>query len=42
MRGSLHTVANFQVPYNEGNVCNKLGTASQGQTVGSDKGNGEW
>jgi hypothetical protein len=35
----LHTVASYQVPYNEGNFCNKLGTAPQGQTVGNDKGN---
>ena len=26
MQGSLHTVGNFRVPYNEGNFCNNFGT----------------
>lgn len=37
----MYTVANFQAPYNEGNFCNKFGSAQQDQTVGNDKGKGD-
>jgi hypothetical protein len=41
VQGSLHTAANIQVPHNEGDFCNKFGTAPQDQTVGNDKGKGD-
>jgi hypothetical protein len=41
VRDTLHTVANFQAPYNEGNFCNTFVSAKQDQIVGNDKGNGD-
>jgi len=42
LRIRTSAAVNFQVPYNEGNFCNKFGTAPQDQTVGNGKGNGDF
>lgn len=45
MQGSLHTVAYFQVPYNEGNFCNNFGTVPHDQirqSVMINGRNAEW
>lgn len=45
MQGCLHTVANFQVPYNEGNFCNNFGAVPRDQirySVMTKGRNSEW